>query len=489
MDKLSQLPPPPVGQKGISPANLSSLPPPPKTGGGMTLQQVLAQTHPTPQGSVLPNIVKNTATDYANAVPNFLKATQSSTNKNPIIATGENALAGTASAIGTLFAPISETIKSISNRAIEQGGNSPVQQKIASNPIVGKVLDFFNNAGGALDKWSQAHPEASQNLVNAITVGGTALGGGEKGLDKPIGSIEGIIKGANDTVGKIIDTAKNIPETIKNVVKSSPDTLKSSIDAVNPDLTGKKLISGYKQVVTGNREITPSSIFREQGLTPDQQTTNLGTRLQNLNLGKDPIKNLETLGNALTNTETKLTAALKGDSEVNYNANKPELLSNLDNAKVQMPREFSGIRDSKTTFNNVIDFAKQQINKAEDSITGLRDARSSFDSQTQREYPSAFKEGKIDTKTPAGRAIKTAREMINEHLYNTAPNGSEIQKLIGREADIFRATDNIAPKASATHGQNITTKIKDAIKTHPYISGAVGLGADKILKSTTGIGI
>lgn len=60
----------------------------------------------------------------------------------------------------------------------------------------------------------------------------------------------------------------------------------------------------------------------------------------------------------------------------------------------------------------------------------------------------------IDVKTPAGRAIKFVRDSMNEHLYNVAPNGSDIQKLIGREADIFRATDAVAPKAAATHGMS-----------------------------------
>ena len=41
---------------------------------------------------------------------------------------------------------------------------------------------------------------------------------------------------------------------------------------------------------------------------------------------------------------------------------------------------------------------------------------------------------------------------MNAHLYDTAPNGSEIQKLIGREADLFRATEAIAPKAAQLQG-------------------------------------
>ena len=138
-----------------------------------------------------------------------------------------------------------------------------------------------------------------------------------------------------------------------------------------------------------------------------------------------------------------------------------------------MPREFSAIKDSKSVFNNVVDFAKDITNKAEDSISGIRDARTKFDAQAQREYPSAYKEGRIDTSTPAGRAIKTVRDAMNEHLYNTAPNGSEIQQLIGREADIFRAVDNIAPKAAKGQGKNV---IAQFIKDHPTAAKIAGYG-------------
>ncbi len=273
-------------------------------------------------------------------------------------------------------------------------------------------------------------------------------------------------------------------------VPATPKELQSSIDAVNPNLSGKKLTGAYKQTVSGGRDVTPASIFKEQGLTPDQQAINLGTRLQDLKLGRDPIKNIDKLGAALEEAESKLTTALKGDPEINYHANKPDLISSLDKAKGTIPREFSTIKDSKATFNNVMDFAKQTVAKADDSISGLRDARTAFDTQAHLEYPNAFKEGGIDVKTPAGRAIKQARDLINEHLYNTAPNGSEIQGLIGREADIFRATDTIAPKAALGHGKN---SFQLMIEKHPtlsrYIKYAVGgYITDKALKATTGVG-
>lgn len=288
---------------------------------------------------------------------------------------------------------------------------------------------------------------------------------------------------AAEGIGKVGGIAKDIGSATRTVdaIGNSATKVQRAVDAVNPSLTPTKLSRAYKDVVTGERTQTPASIFREQGLSADHQAINLGTRLVDLGLGKDPAKNLDVLGKALTDTETKLETALKGDPEINYNANKPELFNSLDKISASLPREFNAIKDNRTVFNSVVDFAKETMAKAQDTISGIRDGRTAFDAQAQREFPSAYKNGSIDSSTPAGRAIKAVRNAINEHLYNTAPNGSEIQNLIGREADIFRATENIAPKAAKGNG---LTQLGQFVKAHPtlgrylkfYIPGVIGAG-------------
>lgn len=374
---------------------------------------------------------------------------------------------GTGEAIAA--APITTSIKNIADLV----SSSPIVQKIAL-----KVPDF----GDKLTQLATDHPEIAKNLSDIINIAGAALGG--EAADEGTPTIDAAVSTTKNAVSKVADTvvqkAKNIATPAPTPVPTPASTaaadaknLKNSIDAVNPDLKGKNLVGAYKGVVTGNRDAVPSAIFKEQGLTPDQQTVNLGTRLSDLGLGKNHVQNLKILGNSLTDTENKLTTALRGDPEINYNADKPTLLQNLENAKA--PRETEAIKDSKAVFQNVMDFAKEKVNEADDTIEGIRNARTAFDTRAKIEYPSAFKEGSIDTKTPAGQAIRAARDTINAHLYNTAPNGSDIQNLIGREADIFRATDNIAPKASATHGKYKPEVILDAIRSHPYVAGAAGL--------------
>ena len=286
----------------------------------------------------------------------------------------------------------------------------------------------------------------------AKTVGDTLLGAAD------IAGGVGLTKVGAATAEKAPGVLKQVAEKT-GVAKFFSDraekkALESTIDAVYSSPTGAKFKKTSSQILTGQREITPASIFREQGITPEQQTVNLATRLKDLGLGKDPVKNTQVLADDFAETEEMIQKALVGDPEVKYLADKPTLIGKLTEVKTGAPEEFR-IKDSQMMVNRVVDFANRIVEKAEDSIGGVREARKSFDAQAKREFPNAFKpDGSVDTKTPAGYAIKKTRDDINEHLYNTAPNGSEIQTLIGREADLYRAAQVAVEKAAKGEGKN-----------------------------------
>lgn len=411
--------------------------------------------------------------------------------------TGSLLHAGAQSFIGAgraIFAPVTAAIQDYVNKESDK----PEVQAIANSKPVSDFLDAVNKgsagAGALWDKVEAAHPALARAVNDSLGVAGTALGAEGGDMVKPnLSDVASTLKqGASDAS----DAVKSGVADVKTSLTPKPKApvippVSQSIEAVNPDLSGKRLVSAYKGTVTGNQKITPPSMFQEQGLTPSQQTINLGTRLHDLGMTKDPVQNLGILGKAMSDTEGKIDTALEGDPEINYNADKPTLLGKLDDLKANMPGEFSAIKDSKNLFNHVVDFAKATIGKTEDTVKGIRTARTTFDTQAKAEYPSAFKGNGIDTSTPAGRAIKAVRDTMNEHLYNTAPNGSEIQNLIGRESDIYRAAENIAPKAAKGEGKNL---IDQTLKAHPvlgnYLKYGLGLfGVDKIIKGTTGIGL
>jgi hypothetical protein len=416
-------------------------------------------------GGIAGSAIQNTANTYKNAIPDFIEEAgrnDESTSRNPVKRVAQNALAATGSALNTVFAPITGTVKAISDAA----ANNKTVQNFAQHPMVNKVLDLF----GGLDQAAQEHPELARDIQNLIMVGTTALGAKTPLAEKPIGSIEGI---KNTTV----KVAQDIKSTVKEVKQKAVDAntaraVNKSVSAVSPELTGRKLVDAYKEVIKGKRNVTESSVFKEQQLSPSDQIIALGTRLKDVIKSTNPLNNLKSLSKELGTTESKIQQAFKSDPELQYNADKSTLFSKLEEIKSKLPREYTAIKDSRAVFNNVVDFAKELLNKADDTPLGLREARTAFDAQARLEYPNAFREGAIDLKTPAGRAIRDARDAFNQHLYNTAPNGTEIQRLIGHEADLFKANENIAAKAAKLHGD---TGLKQWMKRNPGIVKAIGI--------------
>lgn len=311
------------------------------------------------------------------------------------------------------------------------------------------------------------HAETVTNLLNAylsvtgLEEGATAVG---KTLPKVGEAIAGskvgqAVSSGLDTLGNTITSATS---------KSSEKVLQDTIQSLNPELSGKKLTAAYsKNFGAGAKE---AGLLKGQAAPISEQTTKLGTNLQDLKLSpKDSFGNLQKLGQAMQDTGSKLDTLLAADKTPVI---KQGVSDALDENLKTMPREF--IKDPNKSYQDVIDFAKQTVNKSEPNINGLRDAVTEFDNAARKEYPSAYKPGGyIDTKTPAGQAIKDARDTIRQYMYNTAEKGSELQKLIRRESDLYRARDLVAPQAAKGEGLN---KVQQFFKAHPKATKAIKAG-------------
>jgi hypothetical protein len=200
--------------------------------------------NPTPMSEA----VSKTGQDYSNAVSSFgaeAGRNDKSTSANPIVRTGENALGATASGIGTVFAPITNAIKSASD-SFAQGAKDPLNknQSLYDNPVVSKILDLFGKGSDKLDSWATTHPEAARNLSNLLTVGTAALGG-EAGADKPVGSIEGIKSGATDLGQGIKETAQSVSSKVADTTGNIAGKIKEGVSpSYSPSETTGKIIQG-----------------------------------------------------------------------------------------------------------------------------------------------------------------------------------------------------------------------------------------------------
>lgn len=467
----------------LSPQEVSNLrtsaglsPTPPAAGSSnLIAQRQAALNTPTSNsnsGGLLGDIAKNTMSDYANAPSNFVNAEQSSTSKNPIVSTLENAGAGTASAIGTIFAPITETVKSLAtdfaNKATDPTNPS---QPLYNNPVVSKLLDFFGNASGQLDKFSQAHPQAAADLGNALTIGLTAAGGGEDaqgnptGLDKPIGSVEGIVNGANDAAGKVIDTADQVKTGVGNAVQGAKE-------AISPTLTPEEQVG---KIIQGKTSDIPAAQRTFAALPSD--TSDI-TKMSPQDLS-DTIQSK--IQSNLNEVDTKFA-----------NDNNPHPMSDFD--------QTTGTGKNAVTTN----YVQQAIDQLKEHYTATNDAqglsdmkaleeKANTDGLTSQELNNLAKEHgtempKAFSKTgePLSGLNKQATENTRAGLKTTARNmlsqsdpegATEVTRLDKETSDAIKTKkllDNqVEKEATTVQKKGKLNAIEKAAKAHPTITKIV----------------
>ena len=213
-------------------------------------------------------------TDYANAIPNFLSAagsgqakpTDLGTQGKPIGETtanirnvAEGALRSTSSALGTLFAPISEAI----NTAV----NSPAGMAVANSPALKNVLDTVNNLEQKYSSWAQQNPEQAKNLEAGLNVGTALIGGKtEPTINAGLKSTGTELGNMASDAGQLAGMAKDkiagmLPESKPTVAQPLNDV--SVIDnynrSIKPTISGKKnagaIANANTQVTSGLKAI------------------------------------------------------------------------------------------------------------------------------------------------------------------------------------------------------------------------------------------
>lgn len=424
--------------------------------------------------------VKKTLQDYSKAPSNFIKEagkSDSSTNKNPLIKTAENALGATASGIGTVFAPLTNAIKGMSDKF----ANSDTGNTIEKNPAMGKILDLIGGASNHLNDWSQAHPEAARNLTNALTVGLSAVG------EKPITDVANdITKGAKDFATKTADVVNNTGEKIKETLPSGQgkaqvakgEELQNLKERISPKPTVKeaKLALEQGRLVKGK-----DATFFKNG-TPDQVLTN-----------EQQLKSVNTIDRLLPD-HTKMS-----DPEL-YTSLKEKVGETANNLKPEMEK----VKINPQTVKNITDQwnkvkAEQKASPYTPSDVNIKKLQSDFESrlqksksgnmndlwETRKAYDDSVPDNVKSATSQSSESLQVKKEvwLQNRRILNAAINdsgnglGETSRQAFSDMTDMYEAQNGIKSKA------NINTKIEPAgIKKiiKPIIKAgakATGLGA------------
>lgn len=366
--------------------------------------------------------------------PNFGQVNQLGFNEQGAMPVGQQI--EQAGGIAAQLAPYAMGAGEVGSIA-ENAGKQTIGGLIKTGAKTGAIMGSVGGAGQAVQQGAEQGQDGATTAANAFIQGGEgAIGGGI--LGGGLGLTGGVAGKLSGLIGKDVPT-------------------QNAIDSINPELTGKKLASSYEASAKAGTYKGGS----EAGISPRIQKA--GVSLSDLGLNPaDPRGNLVKLSKAMSTTEAKITPY------ENYGVSsgvKTVLNNDLDKLKTNTPREFSGIKDTQNAFNNVVDYAKELVQKTKDTIGGYRDARTSFDAKVREQFPNAFNDdGTVNLRTPLGAAVKATRDTLNDNLYSIAPKASNLQSLISREADIYNAMHNVAPKVAKLDGMG---KAAIFIKNHP----------------------
>lgn len=370
--------------------------------------------------------VQNTAKDYANALPNLINEAgrnDQSTSQNPIVRTGENFLGSAVSAIGTVFSPITNAVKSVSD-SFARGAKDPMNpsKPLYDNPVIGKILDLFSGANGKLDEFAQAHPEAARNLSNLLTVGLTAAGGESGIADKPIGSIEGIKNGISDISDAASKKAGDIKAS-KNAA-SNDKSVKKSIDSTMPfqskDVRIDDLRGSLPDSSSGKGGVNREGVLGKSKSQPSTDDIERGTIAHEyIKDEKDPLKQIQNVNKGIIDSSSKLDSFLDEKSTpANFeNMRKYVEQNNVPDKNLQKdPAAFeSYTRANENALQTLYETMKGNAKESGDfssntSGSDIRAARQLVDQQITKEL------GEEAFGTPQYKGIKAAEISVRNTL-------------------------------------------------------------------------
>lgn len=247
----------------------------------------------------------------------------------------EGVLGAGAGAVQAGFAPLTATLQKVfnNNGAPEMPGANPLAGD-KSSPLVAPIA-YVNTA---IKTWAQQHPEASQNLMDALTVGGVALGGSEGILGKTasemtVGDAANTLKNATTeaastatglvkgTGGKMLQFATSpiatTKEAVTNLAQGSVPAAVEGLAAKYQELadtttkTSKILDKGQAATVAkdaaGTTGRPPERVLAEAGIIPKQNGTKLDTLGQAADFRKTVTPLREALGTAIKDIKYAVT--------------------------------------------------------------------------------------------------------------------------------------------------------------------------------------
>lgn len=297
--------------------------------------------------------------------------------------------------------------------------------EITQDPTVQEGAAWLGKGVEAYKQWAESNPRLARNFEAVVDVGLFGVPAAKAGT----AGVKAGAKGAG-IAGELIGEAA---ESQANKIKA--DFVQGLVEPkITPTVAaerakrtvGSGFIGKGKVVPTAQERNMAEAVFNVKGVSNNK------TLQQNLELvQKEAAQEAETLKSLLKQNEVIFP--------------RREFASRLSAAKERLGESAYLTGDAQKSAQKILDKMQQIVSSKPSNASGLLEARKDLDKWIKKQKPKAFdanKEGAFDL------ALKEIRNTTNNFIDEKAVNVA-VKDSLKKQAALFGAADNIAPKAAA----------------------------------------
>lgn len=267
---------------------------------------------------------------------------------------------------------------------------------------------------------AQQYPEAAKDVKNVVDIGTLGFG---SGAAKPLEGALGKAGGALEKSGVAAIDANKF-KFAQELVKP-PETAATKLDQVG-------------------RTTEAGGIFKKDIVTPTHSEIQSAQEVAQIP-GVSPANTYQKNFNLVRDYNVGQAKQLESDlAQYDFVIPKKEVVSKLNAAADSLKQSPLIVGDAEKMANRLIDGAKKFINQNDGKGSGLLKARKEYDQWVLQQRPKAFDAKAENAFSLANNAI---RDAMNTTLDENATNLG-VKDSLNKQFALYRAMDNIAPKAA-----------------------------------------
>lgn len=380
-----------------------------------------------------------------------------------------------ADAIQAIFAPLAAPLKTLLDHTAKANAANP-SSNAGENVTSSPQADL---ARASIANWARAHPDISQTLSDALTVGTGVLGGEAGIMSKPVGEIASSVKNTvTEAASSAVGKAKAIlPESMGGTPAAvNPEADLSKItDMISPKATASeaKVAQSEGRLVKGQEP----GLFRsgtEDKVMPTDEQVRTGKTIQKYIPGATNMNESE-LTTGLSSTNSDIARQLQPEME--KVPVTPDTIKQINDEwttlKAKQLEDAPANLEANVAKRQGI-FEKFLLKSKSENFNDLWQTRIKYDSSIPSNVKNATDAAAPDIYQQHTEWIQN-RAVLNTAIKNASQGlGTEAQDAFQEMSDMHNAQEALLSKAKIETKVK-PSKVKQFAKEHPYIT-ATGAG-------------